>query len=697
MVPSSAPKLVLVRNAFSFVASLAVITISGLLSAPVVAQVPMRFEKAVAYPTAAFEPLGVAVTDLNNDGKQDLVVANWCKPTANCVLYGTAEIGELSVLRGNGDGTFQPAEVYDTGGYFASAVAVADLNGDGHPDVIVTNYCKDPVCWEDGSVAVRMGTSNGRLRWLEAYDSGGQGPQSIAIGDVNGDGIPDIVVANAISATIGVLLGKGDGTFHHVISFGTPGAMAAVTADVNGDGKAEIVAAMGGLIGVYGCAADGTCQLISFSGSGADSESITTADVNGDGKADIITANLSGSVSVLLGNGDGTLQPAVVYRSGGYFSYSIAVADVNGDDIPDLIVTNAYRSSARDQGGVAVLLGKGNGTFEPPVSYKTGGAFACSAAIGDFNGDGKADLVVANGGSDSVGALLNNSGYATSLELASSMNPSLHNKSITLTATLTSTRSIPDGEMVAFYDRGAVLGSTSITNGMATLTTSSLSLGIHSIKATYAGDRNHQRSSTAINQAVSGYTTTSTLASSLSPSIYGQSVTFTATVSTSGSLAPSGAVIFSWSDGFRTYAIGSATLNGTGAATLTTPYLNAGSYPMTALYRGDADNGSSISAVVNQTVLPATTAATITSSPNPSAPAQAVTFTAKITSPTVVPKGPVTFTAGATVLGTAQLSWGKATYTTSSLPAGSNGIKVIYNGDSNIAGSSAGMTQVVQP
>jgi hypothetical protein len=125
--------------------------------------------------------------------------------------------------------------------------------------------------------------------------------------------------------------------------------------------------------------------------------------------------------------------------------------------------------------------------------------------------------------------------------------------------------------------------------------------------------------------------------------------------------------------------------------------LNGISYSMTAFYRGDTNNLSSTSPVLNQTVLQTTSKATLTSSPNPSTVGQAVTLTAKITSPTVTAMGPVTFTMGQTTLGTAQLSGGKATFTTSSLPAGSNVIKVTYNGNSNIARSSAAVTQVVQP
>jgi 6-phosphogluconolactonase len=180
--------------------------------------------------------------------------------------------------------------------------------------------------------------------------------------------------------------------------------------------------------------------------------------------------------------------------------------------------------------------------------------------------------------------------------------------------------------------------------------------------------------------------------SSLNPSIYGQQVTWTATVTPSGSVTPTGKVQFKWS----IYTIGSATLNSSGVATLTRSNLNADTYPLTAVYAGDADNLGSTSTVLNQLVLETTSTATLTSSPNPSTQGQAVSFRAKISSPTVIPTGPVTFTAGKTVLGTAQLSGGKATLTISSLAVGSTKVTATYYGDSNIAKSSASVTQTVQ-
>ena len=217
-------------------------------------------------------------------------------------------------------------------------------------------------------------------------------------------------------------------------------------------------------------------------------------------------------------------------------------------------------------------------------------------------------------------------------------------------------------------------------------------MGIHTIKATYAGDATFNRSSRRLTQEIKGYESSTGFVSSLNPSIYGQSVTWTATVTTSGSTTPTGNVNFVWEGN----SIGVATLNASGIATLSKSNLNADLYPLTVVYSGDANNSRSTSPVLSQVVRQTTSAATLSSSPNPSAQGQEVTFTATIASQTVTALGPVTFTAGKTVLGTAQLSGGKAKFTVSTLPVGTTAVKATYYGDSNIARSSATITQTVQ-
>ncbi len=326
------------------------------------------------------------------------------------------------------------------------------------------------------------------------------------------------------------------------------------------------------------------------------------------------------------------------------------------------------------------------------TSFAAAGTYSVSA---HYNGDSN------NTGSTSA-SMSEKVLAATTTVLTSSLNPSVVGQTVTFKVMVTSSSgNPPNGETITFYNGSAVLGTAPLSAGAASLPTSALPAGIFNIRATYPGDSSFAASTSAdLRQVVNSTTksaTTTTLASSLNPSIYGQAVTFTAQVTTSGPVPPAGTVAFTWKQFATTYTIGTATLNSSGIATLTRSNLNADPYPLVAVYKGDTNNLASTSAVVIQSVTPAMSSATITSSPNPSIQGQWVTFTAKITSPTVLPKGPVTFSAGTTVLGSVQLSGGRATFTTSSLAAGSNVVKVSYTGDSNIKGSSAAVTQVVQP
>lgn len=327
------------------------------------------------------------------------------------------------------------------------------------------------------------------------------------------------------------------------------------------------------------------------------------------------------------------------------------------------------------------------------TSFATAGTYSITAR---YNGDSDHTGSTSGAFSEKIIAA------ATTITLISSLNPSVVGQTVIFTASVTSSAGLPaNGETVTFFAGTAVLGTAPLSAGAATLATSALPAGGFTITAGYPGDSNFAAStSLGLRQTVNSTTksqTATTLASTLNPSIYGQGVTFSARVTTSGPVLPTGTVVFMWKYFTTTYTIGSAILNSAGVATLTKSNLNANPYAVIAAYRGDTNNLSSTSAVLNQTVLQTTSAAALTSSVNPSAAGQAITFNAKITSPTVIPSGPVTFKAGTTVLGTAQLSSGKAIFTTSNLPAGSTVVKVSYMGNSNIKGSSAVVTQVVQP
>jgi hypothetical protein len=322
-------------------------------------------------------PFSVAVGDFNGDGKLDLAVAD--------------NGGGVSVLLGNGDGTFQPAVSYAAGS-IPWSVAVGDFNGDGKLDLAVANAGSD-------NVSVLLGNGDGTFQPAVNY-AAGVSPNSVAVGDFNGDGKLDLALADN-GGGVSVLLGNGDGTFQPAVSYaaGTFPYSVAV-GDFNGDGKLDLaVADNGGGVSVLLGNGDGTFQPAVSYAAGSIPWSAAVGDFNGDGKLDLAVANWgSNNVSVLLGNGDGTFQPAVNYAAG-VSPHSVAVGDFNGDGKLDLAVANM------DSNNVSVLLGNGDGTFQPAVNFATG-PFPVSVAVGDFNGDGRLDLAVASFAWNDVSILL---------------------------------------------------------------------------------------------------------------------------------------------------------------------------------------------------------------------------------------------------------------------------------------------------
>jgi hypothetical protein len=583
------------------------------------------FLPAVAYNSGAYYPVAVVIADINGDGRPDMLVADTCVDLNDCNKLG----GVVAVLLGNGDGTFQPAVTYHSGGAFASSLAVADVNGDGKPDLVVVNECSSLGSCAEGVLGVLLGNGDGTFQPAMTYGSGGDEPLSVAVADVNGDHKQDLVVANQCTSLgcspdprglVGILLGNGDGTFQPAVIYasGGDGAASIAVADVNGDGKPDLLVAntcvdcqndSTGVVGVLLGNGNGTFQqAVTYKSGGGGGGSLAVADVNSDGKPDLAVGNFySNTVGVLLGNGDGTFQQALTYGSGGQFPEAVAVADVNGDGKPDLLLANQCQSGTCGYRGlVGVLLGNGDGTFQKAVIYHSGGTgTAHGLAVTDVNGDGKPDVLVTNQcvsttncAIGAVSVLLDNPGpFTTKTVVTTSGSPSFVGQSVTFTATVKWTYgTVPDGEVVTFYDGTTAIGIGATASGVATFTTSSLTAKTHYIKATYAGDATFMPSSGTVKQVVEKYPTTTTISSSLNPSQFGQAVTFTAHVTSSGP-APTGSVKFL--DG--TLAIGSKTLSG-GVAKLTKSTLAVGTHSITAHYNGDAASSTSTSAVVNQVV-----------------------------------------------------------------------------------------------
>jgi hypothetical protein len=324
-------------------------------------------------------PIAIVTGDFNGDGHTDLAVVN--SNASNAPPTGT-----VSVLLGNGDGTFQPQVTYAVGSS-PNAIVAGDFAGNGRTDLAVTNY-------GDNSVSVLLGNGDGTFQPQVTY-AVGLSPNSIITGDFKGDGHLDLAVAH-VDVGVEVLLGNGDGTFQPAQTVMGGFCFDLVAGDFNGDGRTDLVVTSSppypvgiGLRVLLGNG-DGTFQAPAENFVGSLPDSIVSGDFNGDGRLDLAVADAGGEVSVLLGNGDGTFQPAAQYAVG-LSPSAIVTGDFNGDGRLDLAVANSGDNT------VSVLLGNGDGTFQPQVTYAVGAA-PVSIVAGDFTGNGRLDLAVVNSG-----------------------------------------------------------------------------------------------------------------------------------------------------------------------------------------------------------------------------------------------------------------------------------------------------------
>jgi autotransporter-associated beta strand protein len=284
---------------------------------------------------------------------------------------------------------------------------------------------------------------------------------------------------------------------------------------------------------------------------------------------------------------------------------------------------------------------------------------------------------------------------STATVLVSSMNPSVFGQAVKFTATVAATApgaGIPTGS-VEFFDGATDLGGSPLSGGSAAFSLSSLGVATHSITAVYQGDTNFVTSGSApLSQVVSAASTSTAVNSSLNPAIFGQAVTFTATVTTNppGSGIPTGSVSFL--DGAT--SLGTTTLNASGQAILQTTSLSVGSHTITAQFLGSTNFNSTTSPGLTQTISQAATTTTVTPDANPSVIGQSVTFTANVVAVPPgggVPTGAVEFFDGVTDLGpgTALDGFGNSTFTTSSLSLGNHSMTAVYSGDANNTGSTS--------
>jgi hypothetical protein len=638
----------------------------------------------------------------------------------------------ISVLLGNGDGTFKPKVNYpgcNTGK--ALQIILADFNRDGVTDIALG--CSDGT---NGGLVVNLGKGDGTFQTSPAaYPTGDVA--GIAIGDFNGDGLFDIVVTNRSQKNVTFFIGNGDGTFtKETKTIATPDlAHGVVVADFNMDGFDDVAYAVdtavpnSSLSDLYVSLGNGqgafqtpTAPVATEIG-----EFLTTGDTNADSFPDVVSCsitrpnsgnnNVGPSLFVLLGKGNGTFQPTTTYTSD--IPSDPHLADVNGDGIPDII--------AGGSSGALVYQGNGDGTFQPYQEPSIGG-FALTYAVnaGDYNNDGNADLIgtdadtpraavslsqvqqtsVASaltnvavfplgsgvhnvdasysGDSIFIGSLsstvpLTAAPVNTSLALtASATSAILPGQSIVLTAVLSPYTVGPpttttNNELVNFYTGTTLLGSGKLSNGVATIMTTTLPIGTDSLTAVYVGDSNYN---TSTSNTITATVSNVLISSSPNPSTYTQAVTFTGTVAT----GKTGTITFF--DGSTN--IGSSAISGT-TASITTSSLTAGAHNITAQYNTDA------SPVLVQVVNKATPTVTVTTS-GPSTYGQSVMITASVPTDAT---GTITLTSGSLSLGSGTISSGSVSINTSLLTPPSDLITATYSGDNNYNSAVGTVTQTV--
>jgi FG-GAP-like repeat/RTX calcium-binding nonapeptide repeat (4 copies) len=350
------------------------------------------FSPQATYP-AGTTPVAIAAGDFAHDGTMDLVTANEFS-------------NNISVFMGNGDGTFQPQMTFAAGDRPYS-VAVADLNGDGVPDLVVADETTP------GYVSVLVGNGDGTFQPAQSFAAGAN-PFSVAVGDLNGDGKMDVVVANYASNNVGILFGNGNGTLKPEVTYSVGVSPSAVAlADLSNNGIYDIVVTNKGSysVGVLMGNGNGTFQQEVTYAVGNQPAALAVADLLNDGTLDLVVTNSSfdeetGTVSVLIGNGDGTFQPQLVYDVGSY-PKGVAVGDFYGDGTAEIVVANT--------GGDTLTIITGAGEPTPDPQTETVGNYPQGLAVADFNNDGEPDLAVANSLDGTAGVLLNTAEFFPSV------------------------------------------------------------------------------------------------------------------------------------------------------------------------------------------------------------------------------------------------------------------------------------------
>jgi hypothetical protein len=522
------------------------------------------FSTATNYSVGDNPNYGVAA-DFNGDGKPDLAIGN--------VLHNN-----VSVLLNNGNGTFAGAVNYPVD-LHPEALASADFNGDGKLDLAVGNFHGGPT--SAGSFSILIGNGDGTFQPAVTQPVGT--PFRIAATDLNADGKQDLVAISADTHKVSVMLGNGNGTFQAPVTYSVGPPRILAIADFNGDSKPDVAvtnnAGDGGISILIGNG-DGTLQPAFFVSIGMPPRDVGTGDLNGDSKPDLIAVvSTENTVVVLLGNGNGTFQEPVSYPTGLFEPLSLVLADFNGDGKLDVLTPGNFLPVA-----YSILRGVGDGTLQAPDSkpMRNNSFFPIAS---DFDADGKPDLAFVNNAFDLVDVLLNSpsarpvnisatQGIAATVQVATFIDYDNSKTAGSFTASINwGDGTAPTAGVVSANGSGGF--NVAGTHTYATSGNRNVDIEIADSNGNFARTR-----STATVKAV----TVTGVSSSVNPSDLGESVTFTATV-TSSAGTPAGNVQFK-DNGTNLGA--AVALNGSGIATVTTAALTVGTHAITAEYEGTA-------------------------------------------------------------------------------------------------------------
>ena len=522
-------------------------------------------------------PTRIVSADFDNDGIADLAVLN-STDSLNNKANAT-----ITILRGTGSGQFKNIGTFSAGNY-AQSMTVADVNGDGIPDLIVGVLPATPTRADTAVTGLNILLGRGDGTFTLKAQTGtfllGQAPTGIVTGDFDGDGILDIATVSmpAGNTTGQLFIFKGDGTGLFTATTATPFAVGnfpenIAVGDFNGDGKLDLAVSnfndnsVSVMLG-NGLGTGFTLSTINLAVN-AKPYGIVAVDLNNDGKLDLAVSETGTNViAVMTGNGNGTFNTAATYNTGS--SPGVLVdGDFNGDGNRDLAVTN-YNS-----GNVTFLLGTGTGTLQTPGQTVTTGGYPLGITASDFDSDGNSDVAVTNSLDATVTILLNQiqdvssaafnlitvpgsgthqidavySGDShfsgdtsnlvplgatpnttTTLLSASNSNP-LPGQQITLTATVSPSQlgvlTLAAGDTITFYDGATVLGTATLSSGTATFNYT-FAVGTHNLTATFSGDANFTTStSSGVPVTVGAVGATVITWANPAPISYGNSLTST--------------------------------------------------------------------------------------------------------------------------------------------------------------------------